>query len=198
MRAVERTVVWEGAGDWRAEIAHLRLAPPMSARGTQIGLDYRADYQLEVSPDWVTRSLVVETAGEGWTRRIGLRRDGEGTWSCAVERRGEVNLPDAGGDMGALAGALDCDLALSPLTNLMPVVREQLHERPGGGAFLMAWVSVPDLGVQPSRQRYEHVAGGERPVVRYSDSDFTAELTLDRNGVVVHYPQLARRASLRH
>jgi hypothetical protein len=95
---------------------------------------------------------------------------------------------------GDLDGALDCDLAFSPLTNLMPVRRSGLRELPGSEDFVMAWVSVPDLKVHASPQRYEHV----RPdVVRFLslDGDFTAELELDDDGLVVRYPRLAERVA---
>ena len=50
----------------------------------------------------------------------------------------------------------------------MPVRRHRLHERPGEVEFLMAWVSVPDLGLHPSEQRYEHVRRDkDHAVVRY-------------------------------
>ena len=58
--------------------------------------------------------------------------------------------------------------------------------------FVMAWVSLPDLKVHRSGQRYEHLAPGR---VRFSDDDgFTADLELDENGLILVYPGLARRA----
>jgi hypothetical protein len=111
----------------------------------------------------------------------------------------KVKLPDPGGDMGPLKGALDCDLGLSPLTNLMPIRRSGLNRHPGAENFLMAWISVPDLQVFASAQRYEHVrTDKEGSVVRYVDCGlfpgFKANLRLDRSGVVVHYPELAKKA----
>jgi uncharacterized protein len=44
--------------------------------------------------------------------------------------------------------------------------------------------------VHRAQQRYEHLAPGR---VRFSDGDFTAELELDADGLVVAYPGLARR-----
>ena len=57
----------------------------------------------------------------------------------------------------AASGSLDCDLGLSPVTNLMPVLRHGLLS--GGDAFQLtaAWVSVPDLGVHADGQRYDFV-----------------------------------------
>jgi hypothetical protein len=64
----------------------------------------------------------------------------------------------------------------------------------------MAWVSVPDLSVAPSRQRYEHLRRTEfGSVVRYVDrgvvAGFTTDLHLDDDGFVLQYPQLAERVA---
>jgi hypothetical protein len=60
----------------------------------------------------------------------------------------------------------------------------------------MAFVTMPTLRVEASPQRYEHVrTTGDGSVVRYisRDGDFTADLELDQDGLLVHYPRLARR-----
>jgi hypothetical protein len=85
-----------------------------------------------------------------------------------------------------LEGALDCDLAFSPLTNFMPARR--LGPEPVD--HVMAWVSVPDLGVRRSEQRYEPIDDHHVRFVSL-DGDFVAELELDDDGLVVRYPQLA-------
>ncbi len=181
-----RAIAWHGLEEWLAEYAQVDVGPDgVLATGVQLGVEpepYRLDYHLDVPSDWVTRRLEIEASGAGWRRSLVLEHDGAGHWSADGVRVDE------------LTGALDCDLALSPLTNLMPVRRSGLHARAGAEDFLMAWVAVPDLRVVPSRQRYEHV----RPdVVRYVslDSDFTAELELDDEGLVVRYPRLAERVA---
>ena len=197
---MSRLLIWNGIDAWRAEVATVDLGlDGLSATGTQIGaepLPYRLDYQLQVGEDWITRELRLTARGNGWNRRLELRHDGAGRWSVEVSSAGHVPLADAGGDLDAVAGALDCDLGLCPLTNVMPVRRHELHLRPGERDFLMAWVSVPDLGVSASRQRYEHVGRREdRLVVRYvgEHRDYVGELELDEDGFVLLYPQLARR-----
>lgn len=148
-----RLLIWSGVGAWRAEAATADLGPGgLSARGTQLGrepLPYRLDYGLEVDKDWITRELRLEARGTDWTRRLDLRHGDDGRWSRDVADEGDVPLPAAGGDHGAVAGALDCDLAFCPLTNVMPIRRHELHLHPGERDFLMAWVSVPDLGLHP-------------------------------------------------
>ena len=167
-----RLVVWRGLDHWRAEAAAVELFDDgLRATGTQIGADYRVDYELDATAaGFVTKSLVVTARGEGWSRALTLTR-------------------------AQMGDAIDCDLGLSPLTNAMPVLRHGLHEQPGAADFTMAWVDVPSLEVHESRQRYEHVAPG---LVRFADqgrfAGFTAELELDGDGLAVTYPGLAARA----
>jgi hypothetical protein len=197
-----RLLLWKGVDGWTAEASRVDLRDDgLSASGTQMGVDpvpYRLDYRLETGPRWVTSRLDVVAVGEGWRRHLDLRHDGAGAWSCDVELAGDVDLSAAGGDLDLVKGAPDCDLARSPLTNVMPVRRHDLHRKAGGVDFLMAWVSVPDLGVHPSQQRYEHVRTDESgSVVRYvgAHRDFEGLLELDPDGLVLVYPQLARRVT---
>lgn len=177
-----------------------RGALGMVATGTQLGIDplpYRVDYRLEVGADWITRRLDVTAAGDGWSRQLDLRHLGTGNWICTVKETGRPLghvFDPPGGNMSEVTGALDCDLANSPLTNVMPIRRRGLHQRPGSANFVMAWVSVPDLHVHASPQRYEHVrVTNDGSVVRFvsEDRSFTSELELNRDGYVVTYPGLA-------
>ena len=194
-------LLWTGLGTWRAEASEVELDDDrLSASGTQLGVDplpYRLDYSLRTGPRFVTERLEVTVRGQGWRRHLDLRHDGSGTWTCTVDQDGEVDLPAPGGDLTSVTGALDCDLGRSPITNVLPVRRHDLHRGPGGFDFLMAWVSVPDLAVHPANQRYEHVRlnpdGGA--AVRYvgAHRGVDLELTLDAQGFVLHYPDLAER-----
>jgi hypothetical protein len=171
---------------WLAEHAELDLTHDgVRGSGVQLGAEpepYRAGYVLVADDGWTTRSLVVEAMCAAGSRRLELSHDGEGNWT----------IGGGSGDAAELAGALDCDLAFSPLTNLMPVRRHRLHEEPGSVDISVAWVSLPDLHVHRAEQRYEHVRRG---VVRFRSEDFTADLELDEDGLVVLYPQLARRVA---
>jgi hypothetical protein len=190
-------LTWAGTDQWRAESAAVRRAADgFTARGVQLGVDplpYRVDYQLATAGGWVTRTLEVTAAGDGWERTLHLARDAHGQWTCEATARGNVPLPRPGGDAAALTGALDCDLGLSPLTNSMPILRHRLHRDAGVARFTMAWVSVPDLRVHASLQHYEHLrtipAGA---VIRYRSGDFTADVVVDADGFVTEYPELAR------
>jgi hypothetical protein len=199
-----RLVLWSGTDAWRAEAASVELAAGgLQATGVQLGVDplpYRVDYSLDAGDGFVTRRFEVRAVGTRWSRRVELVHDGHGAWTCIAEHDGEPDLPPPGADAATLHDARDCDLGFSPLTNLMPVRRHRLHEHQGGADFVMAWVSVPDLEVFASAQRYEHVQRDDTgSVVRFVDrgrfAGFTAELELDADGLVLAYPDLARRVT---
>jgi hypothetical protein len=206
---MERVLIWTGEGedrdgDWHVEFASVELGEDaLRATGTQLGavpVPYRLDYRLDATGEgFVTRSLWVEAIGEGWDRRLRLERDDAGEWNADVRVAGEADMPAPGGDTAALGGALDCDLALSPLTNAMPVHRHSLDSEPGKPEFVMAWVSVPDLAVRASRQRYTHLSReADGATVRFEELEdgevtFTSDLEFADDGLVCVYPNLARR-----
>lgn len=187
-------------GSWRGEIVDVALgAGGLTATGIQLGLDplpYRLEYELQTDADLITRQLNVWVRGQDWSRRLELLHDGAGDWVCDTTATGSPNLRGPGGEMGLLTAAVDCDLGRSPITNLMPIRRHNLHRAPGAFDFTMAWVSVPDLAVLPARQRYEHIGCTETgSMVRYTGSHrgFQGELELDRHGLVISYPGMAER-----
>jgi uncharacterized protein len=145
----------------------------------------------------MTTQLVVRTWGDSWRRALSLERATSGTWSCSAESHGNPDLPAPGGDLRSVAGALDCDLRLSPVTNCILVLRHSLHQGGGPVDFLMAWVSVPDLAVHPSRQRYTFVRHEPRHVVRFEslDDSFLAEIVFGDDGLVLDYPGIGRIAA---
>ena len=203
-----RAITWVKNDPLGAEFADVLIAPGLlaanrlTARGIAIGskpVGYRLDYKLETKADFKTSGLLVVARGEGWRRRLDLRRLKSGRWTARTKVEGVLELPPPGGDMARLSGVLDCDLAWSPLTNSMPVLRHGLLDGGGPVDFVMAWVSVPDLSVHASRQRYtfmRRVPGGS--VIRFEsrDSAFSAEVTFDRDGLVVDYPGIGRRPEI--
>jgi hypothetical protein len=197
---VQRQLVWAGTDAWRAESALVAAGEGrFAATGVQLGVlpvPYRLDYRLEAGPAWVTRLLDVTAVGRGWRRSARLTRDDAGQWTYRAVALGESDLPEPVCDPGSFEGALDCDLGLSPLTNTMPMLRQGLHESPGAVDLTMAWMSVPDLAVAASAQRYDYVgttAAGS--AVRFSSGSFVADLTVDGDGFVIDYPGLARRVA---
>jgi hypothetical protein len=196
---VQRAIGWLKEEPFGVEFAEVTLAEnKLAATGVAIGTEpvvYRLDYVLETGTAFVTSRLALTAHGDGWLRRLELSRDESGVWSADFALSGEQTLDPPSADIDALAGALDCDLGLSPLTNSMPVLRHGLLDGGGPIDLRMAWVSVPDLAVTVSGQRYTFVRkDGDHSIVRYEDdSGFTADITFDRDGLVLDYPGIAKR-----
>jgi len=201
-----RAVAWSKPAPLGAEFVQVRLErDELGADGVALGsvpLPYRLDYALETTARFVTTRLVVTVRGDGWTRSLELRRRPTGTWEEKWEQRGvpRAALARTATDLDVLDGALDVDLGLSPLFNTMPVLRHDLVRRGGSADFVMAWVSVPDLGVHRSPQRYSfvHVLDDERSIVRFESlagDGFAADLTYDAAGLVLEYPGIGSRVA---
>lgn len=153
-----------------------------------------------------------------WQRHLNLwrRDDAVGSaWRCESGQSGDIPghfgaMGFAEHDLPLFADAVDVDLAGCPLTNTMPIRRLGVDavgvgERP----LTAAWVSLPDLAVIPSRQVYssgpeglsEIAAALDDRVVsvvhyRSATRDVSVDLSVDAQGVVVTYPDLAERLVL--
>jgi uncharacterized protein len=196
-----RLVAWIGPDPDRIDVAHLQLAPDrLSAHGTSTTAAYALAFRLRTDSRWVTRQLDVRVDGDGWWRALTLHRDDRGDWTSR-----HLDASDGDDPRGTdrhhpeLSGALDCDLALCPVTNTMPVLREGLIDasrrgEPRRAELTMAWVSVPELDVVASVQRYESgvaVAGGGAQI-RFQSGSFVEHVEFDGDGVVVSYPSIGR------
>jgi hypothetical protein len=183
---VSRTVVarWK---DWSGEgLEHLVLqerADGISAESLVLtppeDTPVAARYRIVCRPDWRVLRLEVSFLGE--TRRLELSSDGAGRWT---DRAG-IPRPD-------LAGAIDVDLSATPFTNTLPIRRLDL----GAGrveTVRVVYVRFPGLEVTLDHQRYTCLEPRRRYRFESLDSDFTREIEVDRDGLVVTYPSLFRR-----
>lgn len=193
-------VAWVKDDPFGVEFADIELATDrLTAEGVAIGtrpIPYRLDYKVETAAGFVTSRLRVTSRGQGWRRTLDLRRSEAGVWNLAARGEGDLHLPPGGGDPLSLADALDCDLGLSPVTNVMPILRHGLLSGGGPVELITAWVSVPDLRVQPDGQRYSYLReGSDHRVIRYeaTDGSFVADITVAEDGIVIDYPGIARR-----
>jgi uncharacterized protein len=197
-----RLLAWVGPDPERIDVAHVVLAPDrLSAHGSSTAPEYALTYRLVTGPGWVTQRLDVRVDGDGWSRTLGLRRGAEGTWtSRRVESGTDGEATVSALEHPELAGALDCDLGLCPVTNTMPVLRAGLIEAARRGEqqraeLTVAWVAVPELDVLTATQQYESgaaVAGGGAQI-RFQAGSFVEHIEVDADGLVVSYPSISRR-----
>ena len=185
MGAQRRHLVWQVVETAGFEAARLSLdGLALHATGRAVGQlpePYWLTYTLQTDDRAATTRLSVTATTTDADYDLDLRREGE-TWYVNGEPRAD------------LAGALDCDLACSPVTNTMPIIRHGLQHGPGTQRFLMAFVQVPTLRVVTSQQSYTHLSLAEDSArVRYASGSFVSDLTVDRDGLVIEYPTMASR-----
>jgi hypothetical protein len=181
-----RWAAWDGRG-----LEHLRLvvepgavvADSVILAVDDSGRAYRARYRIDCDGAWTVRRARVEVLEEP-ARALDLRADGRGRWTDGATG---APLP--------LDGCVDVDVYPSPFTNTLPMRR--LPAALGRPVVItVAWVLLPELTVEAVRQEYTLLsrdADGARWRFRSVDADFTAEIAVDRDSLVLDYPGIARR-----
>ncbi|PZS27491.1 MAG: hypothetical protein DLM61_16490 [Pseudonocardiales bacterium] len=145
---------------------------------------YTASYSLTTDEAGVVQRLTVRIARAVGEQHVTLTRSEEGIW-----------LVDHG--QGAartnFGGALDVDLAFSPLFNALPVRRLGLHRGAALHDLPVVFVALPSLEVCRVSQTYRTASLGDPAVVSISSDTYEVELTVDTDGLVLEYPGLASR-----
>ena len=142
-------------------------------------------YEIELAPDWTTRTARVVSRSRHGRREVRLKADGAGGWVVDGARA------------PALDGCLDVDLEASALTNAFPVRRLGIEH----GAEVdapAAYVRALDLRVERLEQRYVRLSDdGRRQRYRYTAPafDFECVLMYGEDGLVEDYPGIAVRVS---
>ena len=140
----------------------------------EFGTPLEVRYLVETGPDGLTRRVELALDGGDEAERRVLVADGAGRW----------RWEGGGTDLGEVDGALDVDLTVTPATNTLPIRRLAGLDVGEAADLRMAWVQFPELSVIPSAQRYERLAADRW---RFSTGDFTAELLVDPDGLVLDY-----------
>jgi uncharacterized protein len=186
---------------WQAEDGHglegVRMIPGhggFRALGRMVRVEptsgFTSSYRLVVGEDGRVSRLSVTSATAERERHLTINRTDDGVW-----------LLDTGSGSGAVrddcAGAVDVDLAYSPMFNTIPIRRLGLHREAGEHTLPMVFVSLPDLEVRVVEQTYRTVSvldeDSGHAGIGFATGDFTADLVVDADGVVTSYPGLARR-----
>jgi uncharacterized protein len=206
MPTMPKSLFWARTDTAGSDHALLDDRRGLTARGVAVAADplpYTCRYELVTDETWATARLEVSVEGAGWLRSVRLER-AAGRWRISTAEQGDLDaaLIDAGEPPAGLPGteepdrfddALDVDLGGAPLFNSLPVRRLGLRDAEPGSVhrISVAWLLVPSLLVLPAKQVYTLLGAG---TVRYASEGFTAEIQLDADGYVLHYPGLAERA----
>lgn len=168
---------------------HLGAGKAFRALGRLVRADpageFTASYRLVVGDDGTMERVSITAATASGERHLTLNRTDDGYWLLDT---------GSGGTRAQFGGAVDVDLAGSPMFNTLPIRRLGLHQEAAEHTIPMLFVSLPDLEVTLVQQRYRTVSTDEvAPVVEFASGDFSAELRLDADGMVTAYPGLATR-----
>jgi len=186
--AVERNVMWS---PWdEAGLEHVRLVQSdqgVLADGMILrvmdGSPVRAHYKIRCDPAWNVRQVEI-SLWDNARGEIRLHADGQGNWT-----------DDSGSRLALLDGCIDVDISISPFTNTLPIRR--LNLKPGQAAdIVVAYIVIPEMDVKPAKQRYTCLqASPENGLYKYESlsTGFTSNVLVDRDGLVLDYPKLARR-----
>jgi uncharacterized protein len=162
------------------------LAAGLELAGTIVAIHDEAPlevhYRIQCDADWRTRTVSIE-------QRLGLQHS---SLSLAVDT-GATWSDQRSGLIRAVAGCIDVDLELTPITNSLPVNRlnlaiGQVEE------ITVAWIRFPSLEIVRARQSYERLT--ER-TYRYRSlgSGFTAEIDVDEVGLTIRYEGIWERVA---
>ncbi|WP_306716633.1 putative glycolipid-binding domain-containing protein [Burkholderia dolosa] len=146
--------------------------------GQRYGRAYGLAYRVVCDPEWRALHAVLKVMGGGV---LELRSDGAGHWRDGADRV----LP-------ALDGCIDIDIAATPFTNSLPIGRLKLargERRP----IDVAYIATPDLTVTPVKQAYACIEPGRRYRYEGIFRNFTGEMDIDDDGLVVDYETLFKR-----
>lgn len=181
-----RWAAWEGQG---VEHCHFSVSQDgLTLNGVVVGNrdgEYGARYLVRADAAGRTRHVYVEYM-DGSV--LDVSADADARW---IDNTCGEALPE-------LQGCLDVDIGVTPATNALPIRRLKLSD--GASAEIrVAYVPLPSQISEVFRprladQRYTRLGAN---LYRYHGlfRNFTAELAVDSNGMVLDYPGYFRRLS---
>jgi hypothetical protein len=198
VKVLPRALLWQRTDVHGAEHVVLDDHRGLAARGVAVSagpVPYACRYELATDDGWFSQRFEATVEGAGFVRTLRMER-ASGTWRVTTGEQGDLSrvlstAPQPGTeDPDRLADAIDIDLYASPLTNTLPLRRLGLTSPGTTETITAAWVLLPSLAVIANAQIYTMLAADR---VRYASGSFTADLDLDADRYVVHYPGLATR-----
>lgn len=185
-------ITWQGATTPYLESVRLmvsdgrlRASGRIVTAGNQDRPAFNASFDLSVARSGDVGKGLLRTITADEERQVSVGRTEDGVWLIDHGDGTERNEFD---------GAADVDVAGAVTFTALPIRRLGLHREPGEHVLPVVYVSMPDLSVRLVHQTYRTVSvSDEGAVINYTVPDFNADLTVDRDGLVVDYPGIATR-----
>src|SRR5438128_6200787 len=146
----------------------------------------RVRYHPRCDTHWRVEEARIDLDASSGHRRMVSQRDGDG-WRVDGNTKPE------------LRGCEDIDIMATPFTNTLPI-RRLSWQLDQARDLRMVYVSLPSLDAMPMSQRYTRLVDDASAQRRFRyhaiESGFTADLTVDDDGLVLDYPPYWRQ--IRH
>ena len=139
--------------------------------GAHDGVPLRLEYRVLTNAAGITTAAHVRSVQGFEQRVVSIERTAKGAWSVDGQ-------PDR-----SLKGCADVDLGFTPSTNTLPI-RRLRHAVGGAQTIQAAWLRFPELTVERSAQSYTRL---DEFTYRYESGTFSAQLTVDDDGLVASY-----------
>jgi hypothetical protein len=185
-------MTWQGVASPRLESVRLlvsdgrlRASGRVVVAASPTTEAFSASFEFSVARSGDVGRGLLRTVTAEEERQISVGRTEDGVWLIDHGQGTERNEFD---------GAADVDVSGLVTFTALPIRRLGLHRKPGEHDLPVVYVTLPDLSVRLSRQTYRTVSvTDDGAVINYSVPDFSADLTVDRDGLVIDYPGIAKR-----
>lgn len=183
MASAQHIIVWEGleiksseylSWQWKDDI----LTATGHISGVAEQSPFVISYTIYIDNNWNTRGFSLSDLLHP-ANSFYVESDGKGKWS------------QNGSPVTIAEGCLDIDFSLSVFTNTLPIRR--LNWDAAREHTLQAfYIDLPDFRIGRAEQRYTKTGDGTY-LFEQPDVNFSSEITVDAEGLVIHYPGIAKR-----
>lgn len=185
---------WQGIDPARLESVRVSLGEArlrasgrlIAAADPRTGAEaFSASFEVSMAQGDGASRLLLRTTTAEHERQISLSRTEDGIWLVDHGHSSQREEFD---------GSLNVDVPGAVTFTTLPILRLGLHQAEGEFEVPIVTVSLPDLSVSVVRYSYRTVSLDEQVATIALNCDgAVTEVVVDRDGVVVDFPGLARR-----
>lgn len=141
---------------------------------------YTLTYQITTNQFWETTFFEIKSQLYNTIQILRLQSDGKGNWF------------ENGQHIEKFNGCIDIDIALTPLTNTLPINRLKLSEKESKDIKVL-YIDILEQQTNPLRQKYTRLSHTD---YKYENvpNDFESTICVDELGLVAKYPGLFERS----
>lgn len=144
-------------------------------KGSHKTLEIDCEYRIKATPDWRVASFEVHYVFNKLSQQVSGLYSDKG-WIINGQQRTEFE------------NCIDIDITLTPFTNSLPINRLKLPVNAPHQIDVL-YINVLENRIYPVKQQYTKKSETEYNFQNVPN-DFEADIITDKDGFVVHYPEL--------